>query len=225
MLRLSSTNSEKISFIREKLERMKRVLKKLLQGISFVMVLPLHTLLIISEYFVKTDQPFQGCSQFLSLVPGLPGNYLRQQFYCMTLAECHVDCCIEFGTRLNQRGIEIGHRVYIGTNCCIGLCRIEDDVMFGSNVDVISGKKQHYFDRLDIPIREQGGELEKIVIGEDSWLGNSSVVMSNVGKKSIVAAGSVVVKDIPPFSIVGGNPAKILKSRLSDTDPVSERTN
>ena len=86
--------------------------------------------------------------------------------------------------------------------------------MLGSNVDVISGKQQHHFDRLDIPMREQGGELEKIVIGEDSWLGNSSVVMANVGMKSIIAAGSVVIKDVVPYSIVGGNPAKVLKSRL-----------
>jgi acetyltransferase-like isoleucine patch superfamily enzyme len=97
--------------------------------------------------------------------------------------------------------------------------------MFGSNVDIISGKNQHHFDRLDIPMREQGGELEKIVIGEDCWLGNSSVVMANVGRKSIVAAGSVVVKDIPPFSIVGGNPAKILRSRLSEANPAPEVTN
>ena len=86
--------------------------------------------------------------------------------------------------------------------------------MLGSNVDIISGKNQHYFANLDIPMREQGGELEKIIIGEDCWLGNSSVILANVGKKSIVAAGSVVIHDVPPYSIVGGNPAKIIKSRL-----------
>lgn len=195
---------------------MKQLLKKLLQLFALLLVLPLYLLLLLGEFIVKSDQPFQGCSQLLSLFPGVPGNYLRQQFYRLTLAECYDDCCIEFGTRLNQRGIELGHRVYIGTNCCIGLCRIEDDVMLGSNVDVISGKKQHHIDRLDIPMREQGGEFEKIVIGEDSWLGNSSVVMANVGTKSIVAAGSVVIKDVEPYSIVGGNPAKLLKSRLPE---------
>jgi acetyltransferase-like isoleucine patch superfamily enzyme len=195
---------------------MKQLLKKLLQLIALLLILPLYLLLLLGELFVKSDQPFQGCSQLLSLFPSVPGNYLRQQFYCLTLSECYDDCCIEFGTRLNQRGIELGHRVYIGTNCCIGLCRIEDDVMLGSNVDVISGKKQHNIDRLDIPMREQGGEYEKITIGVDSWLGNSSVVMANVGTKSIVAAGSVVIKDVEPYSIVGGNPAKLLKSRLPE---------
>lgn len=195
---------------------MKKILKQLLQYCAMVMVLPLYWLMLLSEQFVKTDQPFQGCSQLLSLFPGVPGNYLRQQFYCLSLTECHNDCCIEFGTILNQRGIELGHRVYIGANCCIGLCRIEDDVMLGSNIDVLSGKGQHNFERLDIPMQQQGGVLEKIVIGADSWLGNSSVVMANVGTKSIVAAGSVVIKDVEPFSIIGGNPAKLLKRRLQD---------
>jgi len=195
---------------------MKEILKSTVRLCACLLIYPLFTLLVLNEKILKSDEFFQGCSQFLSLFPGLPGNYLRQQFYRLALAECHDDCCIEFGTRLNQRGIELGRRVYIGTNCCIGLCRIEDDVMLGSNVDIISGKNQHNFDRLDIPMREQGGDLEKIVIGEDSWLGNSSVVMANVGKKSIVAAGSVVVKDVPPYSIVGGNPARVLKSRLPE---------
>ncbi|ABL00060.1 acyltransferase [Pelobacter propionicus] len=200
---------------------MKAFFKVIADFSAKILVVPLYAVLIVGESFIKSDQMFQGCSQLLSLIPGIPGNYLRRQFYCLSLAECHNDCCIEFGTRLNQHGIELGRRVYIGTNCCIGLCRIEDDVMLGSNVDIISGKTQHSFDRLDIPMREQGGELVKIVIGEDCWLGNSSVVMANIGRKSIVAAGSVVVNDVPPFSIVGGNPAKVLKNRLPES--VSDR--
>jgi len=196
---------------------MKQLLKKLMQLFALLLVLPLYMLLFLGEHFVKSDQPFQGCSQLLSLFPGVPGNYLRQQFYRLTLAECYDDCCIEFGTRFSQRATQLGRRVYIGANCSIGLCRMGDDVMLGSNVDIISGKKQHKFDRLDITMREQGGELEKIVIGDDSWLGNSSVVMANVGKKSIVAAGSVVIKDVEPYRIVGGNPAKVLKSRLTES--------
>ncbi len=194
---------------------MKSVVKILLKRLAYVLILPLYALVQIGRVLTKNDQPFQGFSQMLSLVPGVPGNFLRQQFYCLALAECHDDCCIEFGTRFSQSATEIGRRVYIGSNCSIGLCRIEDDVLVGSNVDIISGKNQHFFYRLDIPIREQGGKLEKIFIGDNSWLGNSSVVMAHVGPKSIVAAGSVVVKDVPPYSVVGGNPAKILRSRLT----------
>jgi len=193
---------------------MKELLKSLAKAVSLLLISPLYFVMVLSEILVMTDQPFQGCSQLLSLFPGVPGNYLRQQFYRLSLASCPGDCCIEFGTRLNQRSIEIGHRVYIGTNCCIGACRIEDDVLIGSNVDIISGSSQHSFDDLDTPIREQGGKLVPIVIGEDSWLGNSSVVVASVGRKSIVGAGSTVVREVPPFSIAVGNPARVIKSRL-----------
>jgi len=194
---------------------MKTLIKNIVKTCALLLVLPLYAFMRIGELLIKTDQPFQGCSQLLSLIPGLPGNFLRQQFYKIALAKCSDDCCIEFGTRLNQRTIEIGQRVYIGTNCCIGECSIGDDVLIGSNVDIISGKNQHYISRIDIPIREQGGELEKISIGEDSWLGNSSIILANVGRKSIVAAGSVVVKEVEPFSIAVGNPARAIKNRLS----------
>lgn len=131
----------------------------------------------------------------------------------MTLQRCGPDVCIEFGTIISQSAVEIGRRVYIGPRCSIGECVIEDDVLLGSNVDIISGRHQHYAEDLNMPIREQGGQLEKIVIGKDSWLGNSSIVMANVGEKSIVAAGSVVIRDVEPFSIVGGNPARLIKKR------------
>jgi len=104
--------------------------------------------------------------------------------------------CIEFGTRLNQCSIEIGHLVYIGTNCCIGACRMEDDVLIGSKVDIISGSQGHFFYDLDTPIREQGGKLGPIVIGEDAWLADSSVIVANIGRKSIIGSGSTVVKDM-----------------------------
>jgi len=178
-----------------------------------LLVLPLFLLTRFLEIFLKTDQPFQMASHAVSQVPGFVGNYFRKEFYRMTLPRCGNDVCIEFGTIIHQPTVEIGRRVYIGPRCSIGECTIEDDVLLGSNVDIISGRQQHCADDLEVPIREQGGRLEKIVIGKDSWLGNSSVVMANVGEKSIVAAGSVVVRDVEPYSIVAGNPGKLIRKR------------
>lgn len=192
---------------------MKKFLKSFASVLCRLLVLPLYLLTRFLELFLKTDQPFQMSSHFLSLFPGFIGNYFRKEFYRMSLPRCGSDVCIEFGTIINQSTVEIGKNVYIGAHCSIGECVIEDDVLLGSNVDIISGRHQHYAEDLDTPIREQGGRLEKIVIGKDSWLGNSSVVMANVGEKSIVAAGSVVIRDVEPFSIVGGNPVKLIKKR------------
>lgn len=192
---------------------MKSFFKLLASIVCRVLLLPLLALVRVMELFIKSDQPFQMGAHTVSLIPGIVGNYFRKEYYRLTLAKCAPDVCIEFGTIINQTTVELGRRVYIGLRCSIGECVIEDDAIIGSNVDIISGKSQHNFERIDLAIREQGGKLKKIVIGSDSWIGNSAVVMATVGQKSIVGAGSVVVDDVEPYSIMGGNPARLIRRR------------
>jgi acetyltransferase-like isoleucine patch superfamily enzyme len=192
---------------------MKSVLKLIVSFVCRLLLLPLLLLIRFMELFLESDQPFQLGAHAVSLIPGIVGNYFRKEYYRMTLAKCAPDVCIEFGTIINQATVELGRRVYIGLRCSVGECVIEDDAIIGSNVDIISGKNQHHFDRTDTVIREQGGRLQKIVIGSDSWIGNSAVVMADVGEKSIVGAGSVVVDNVEPYSIVAGNPARLLRRR------------
>ncbi len=192
---------------------MKPLFKIVVSCTCRLLVLPLVGIVKAMEIFLKTDQPFQLGAHTVSLVAGIIGNYFRREYYRLTLARCGSDVCIEFGTIFNQATVEVGRRVYIGTRCCIGECVIEDDAIVGSNVDIISGRNQHNFGSIDTVIREQGGQLRKVVIGADSWIGNSAVIMANIGEKSIVGAGSVVVQDVESYSVVGGNPARLLGSR------------
>jgi acetyltransferase-like isoleucine patch superfamily enzyme len=192
---------------------MKSLTKLIGSWICRLLVLPLVMLVKVLKTVIPTDQPFQLGAHAVSLIPGILGNYFRKEYYRLTLQRCGPDICIEFGTIFNQASVEVGRRVYIGTRCSIGECIIEDDAIIGSNVDIVSGKHQHDFGQSDAPIREQGGKLEKIVIGTDSWIGNSAVVMANIGTKSIVGAGSVVVHDVEPCSVMGGNPARLLRRR------------
>ena len=61
----------------------------------------------------------------------------------------------------------------------------------------VSGRHQHHFIRLDEPIQAQGGTFEQVRIGRNSWIGNSTVVMADIGDDCVIGAGSVVVKPIP----------------------------
>lgn len=192
---------------------MKSLIKWVVSVVCRMLLLPLLAMVKVMEVFMNSDQPFQFGSHAVSLIPGNIGNYFRKEYYRLTLTKCAPDVCIEFGTIINQATVELGRRVYIGTRGSIGECIIEDDAIIGSNVDVLSGKRQHYFDRTDVPIREQGGELQKIVVGRDSWVGNSAVIMADIGQKSIVGAGSVVVDVVQPYSIVAGNPARLIRKR------------
>jgi acetyltransferase-like isoleucine patch superfamily enzyme len=192
---------------------MKAALKAAADGLAVLAVLPLVALAKALGWLTTPTQGFQAGAQAVSLAPGVPGNYLRRAYYRLTLRRCAADVCIEFGTVFSRPTAELGRRVYIGMRCTVGACVIEDDVLIGSNVDLLSGKHQHRFDDLDLPIREQGGRIETIRLGPDCWIGNASVVMADVGAQSVVAAGSVVVEAVEPRVVVGGNPARFLRKR------------
>ncbi len=168
------------------------------------------------------DIAFQGYSQFLSLIPGTLGVFCRRAFYHLTLENTSLDCSIGFGTIIATPSAQIGPGTFTGAFCNIGDATLERDILIGSNVTILSGKNQHRFDRLDIPIRYQGGEFRRVTISQDVWIGNCAVVMADVGEHSVVAAGSVVVKAVPAFAIVAGNPARVVGSRLQNTSHAGE---
>ena len=192
---------------------MKILLKKTLYFLSVLLVIPLVCVYKIAMCFTMSEKTFQGFSQFFSIIPGLPGEYLRKAFYRFALSRCADDCCISFGVIFSHPTAEVGHNVYVGPYCTLGDVTLGDDVLLGSNVDIINGVEQHGFDRLDIPIREQGGKFPKVYIGEDTWIGNGGMIMANIGKKCIIGARSVVIKEIEDYSIAVGHPAKIIKKR------------
>jgi len=127
-----------------------------------------------------------------------------------------------------KRRFIIGDYVYIGRYCNLECNAIIGNyVLIANNVGFI-GRYDHDFKKVDLPIRiapmirndSYQPEKDEIIIGDDVWIGYGSIVLSGVkiGNGAIIAAGSVVTKDIEAFSIVAGVPAKKIGERFSDTD-------
>lgn len=188
---------------------MKRILKSLANGAALVAVLLPYVAYRISAAAIGAERAFPGWSQLFSLIPGLFGNYLRRAFYRLALPSCGRDACISFGTVFSHPTASIGDRVYIGIGCMVGDVRFEEDVLVGSHVSIINGRRQHGIDRLDVPVREQDGEYPRVTVGRDAWIGDRAVVTTNVGRQAVVGAAAVVVKAVPDNAIVAGNPATI----------------
>jgi len=92
---------------------------------------------------------------------------------------------------------------------------IGNDVMMGKDLKIFT--KNHRSDRTDIPMRLQGfTEISPLIIGNDVWIGDNVIITAGccqIGEGSILAACSVVTKDVEPYCVVGGNPARIIRYR------------
>lgn len=130
----------------------------------------------------------------------------------------------------NLNKISVGKSTYGSLNCQFwnlpdeGLkigrfCSIAEGVTF-----LLSGEHRYDcitsypFKVLNFGFEKEAVSKGKIIVGDDVWIGFNSLILSgvNIGQGAVVAAGSVIVKDVPPYAIVGGNPAKVIKYRFSE---------
>lgn len=192
---------------------MKELMKQLIFGVFAILALPITISYFLLAIILSKDALFAAYAQLLSLFPGKLGSLIRTAFYRFVMTDCHPNAVISFATLFSQKDTSIGKGVYIGPQCNIGKCDIGENTLLGSGVHILSGKGQHNIDDLSTPIKDQGGTFSKISIGQDCWFGNGAIVMANVGKHAVVAAGSVVINDVPAYAVVAGNPAKIIKMR------------
>jgi acetyltransferase-like isoleucine patch superfamily enzyme len=126
---------------------------------------------------------------------------------------------VTFYPRVSIRGYG---RLTIGDHCSINsgvIFGLTCDVTLGSHVlvgDHVSFRTaDHEFRDSDVPIVEQGERRGPIVVGDDVWIGANATVLRGVtiGRGAIVGANSVVTRDVGPFSIVGGVPARVIGRR------------
>lgn len=118
--------------------------------------------------------------------------------------------------------VQIGVRALI--MCSRAPVRIGDHVMFGPQVTLVTGNHRtnipgKYMKSISDEEKEPGDD-QPIIIAGDNWIGVNATILKGVtiGEGAIVAAGAIVTKDVPPYSIVGGNPARVIKYRFSEEE-------
>ncbi|MCT7597602.1 acyltransferase [Aliarcobacter butzleri] len=156
---------------------------------------------------------FYHMSVFCSKIPFSLGNKLRFYFYKNVLRNIGDNVHFPYGVIFTHKEISIGNNVRFGPYNTIGLVDFGNDILIGQYVHFLSGKNQHSYKRKDIPINQQNGKQERIFIENDIWIGTGSIIMSNISRGTVVAAGSVVAKSFDEYSVIAGNPARVIKRR------------
>lgn len=192
--------------------------KKAIKALALLLTMPVFLSYRGLAMLGNPDSVFQSFSQVLSLIPGKLGIYFRASFYHLACPDTSQNISIGFLTLLSHQNTTIEEGVYIGPQSNIGSCHIGKNTLIGSGVHILSGKKQHRFSDIKRSIQEQGGEIHKIKIGEDCWIGNQSTILAPISDRSIIAAASLVLEKINPEMIVGGHPAKAIKPRYKDVE-------
>lgn len=196
----------------------RRSFKFLIFVSSWAVCGPFILLTWLEKRLVPGELLFGFCAQLLAILPGPPGRWLRGAYYFGTLDRCSWETHIGFGSLFTHRGAAIGSRVSMGAYCVIGHACIGDNVMIGSRVSMPSGKRQHMDDEGRLA---ELTRFDTIAIGGNSWIGEGAIILADVGSGCIVSAGAVVIQPMPGGSLIGGNPAKVLRELPCAVSPAS----
>lgn len=200
---------------------LRSVLKTLLLGAAFCVTAPLWLMEIIFRKMAGRDVFFSGQSELLSLVPGLPGRFMRNAYCAVLIQHCPKDACLQFGSLFSSSHATVGHRVYLGLHSQVGRVDIGDDTIISDDVQLLSGGRQHLLPESDHALVAAPVNFQRIRIGRNCWIGTKAVIMANIGDCSIIGAGSVVTRDIPPYSVAVGVPARVIRTRNHPTESVN----
>ena len=185
-------------------------MKQIALALAIVAVLPLYAGMRVCTRVFGGERAFGSVGNFLSLVPGVAGDFLRKAYYGLSLDNFSSSAGVGFGSYFSHHASRMSRDSSCGAYCILGTCDIGEGVLLGSNIHILSGKGQHSYDREGRLVK---GRYERITIGDHTWIGNGAIVMAPVGRGCIVGAGAVVIDEVEDNCIVGGNPARVIRKR------------
>lgn len=183
--------------------------KKLIEFITFIVkLLPRKSRVFLFE----SSRNFKG----------VVGMGIRYILIKSIAKKCGDNVSIHPGVYIfNTENLEIGSHVSIHPMSYIEPgSDTKEGIVIGKNVSIAHSvtimATNHNYESIDVPIKDQGVTTKKVIIEENVWIGAKVTILSgrNIGCGSIIASNSVVTKDILQYTIVGGIPSKLIKSRI-----------
>jgi acetyltransferase-like isoleucine patch superfamily enzyme len=164
---------------------------------------------------------YEFLETLFSTLPGTPGKLLRRLFFKFYFKKCGNNFSTGLRVKIQMPGnIIVGNNVGFNYGVWIAANRHKDGgIVFGNNVLIgpytVIHSGNHKFIDAALPISKQGFVFKTITIEDDVWIAAHCTILSGVtlGKGSVIAAGAVVTKDVPPYAIVAGVPAKVVSNR------------
>ena len=196
---------------------MKQAIKKLLNITCIILASPFA----FTSWLEKTvsrhsEVVFLFWAHSFALLPGLPGVFLRRAYYFLTLDRCSPNCYINFGTIFTHRSAIVEDHVYLGSFAIVGSAFLGRNSLIGSRVSILSGASLHVRN-------EKGGwepfdqsRMVQVRIEPDVWVGEGALIMADIGRGSMIGAGTVVTSKVKANIMVAGNPARFI-GKLEDT--------
>ena len=181
--------------------------------------------------------------EILKKIPGLTGSIIRRSYWktrfanmpsslslsqdivitnpkAITIGDCVSIMQYSHLYAHNEGQITIKNNVSINSNVQLGAAEhgkiiLGDNVLIGPNT--VLRASNHKFERVDVPIRNQGHSGGSIVVDDDVWISANVVILPDIhiGKGAVIAAGAVVTKDVPSYAIFGGVPAVKIGDRCN----------
>lgn len=193
---------------------MKQVIKLIINRLCQVLVMPIAVPCKLEEFLLSrhSETVFHFCAQLLTLIPGLPGVFIRRAFYSLTLERCSLNCHVGFGSLFSHRSSTVEDHVYIGNYTMIGSAKLGSHCLIGSRVSILSGKALHTLDENEMWTPFSPDNMTIVTLGPNVWIGEGAIIMADVDEGSMVGAGSVVTSNIKSHMIVAGNPARFVRN-------------
>lgn len=206
---------------------LRRITQLLANGISLAVASPAAFTCWLERRFSSRDELFRLWGHCFSLIPGLPGDYLRKGYYRLTLESCSMECTLEFLCQFTHRAVAVGEHVYVGVGARIATATLGEGCLIGSRTSILSGGRQHDFgdDGRLTPFDPE--RAQRVTVGANTWIGEGAILMADVGRNCIVSAGAVVSQQIVDGCIVAGNPCRLVGRTIeAAADPAAggERT-